>query len=429
MSQDYTIHKKGSFSCAAVEECVILQGMLQTSIYYHIPFCTKRCGYCDFNTFAGLSRFIPAYVEALCREIRQVSKDAPRDQQIHTLFFGGGTPSLLRPQQIEEILKTTRSVFEVRDDAEITMEANPGTVTSTRIQQYVAAGVNRFSFGMQSAHPDDLRILDRTHDFKDVLDAVQACRQAGIQQVNVDLIFGIPGQTMERWQSSLQRAVDMGVDHLSLYALTVEEGTPLNSWINKGLLDLPDDDLAADMYEWAADFLAKQGFLQYEISNWSRGEDARCRHNLQYWEYKPYYGFGAGAHGFIEGKRTENVGLIGEYITRMRQGNANKPPASSAAKTVTTLSIWDQMQELMMVGLRLTDAGVSVTRFGERYDVGMEQVFAKQVDRLLGEGLVEIVEKPEKCIRLTSKGRLLGNQVFVEFVGNKEPEMLKMISR
>jgi len=179
------------------------------------------------------------------------------------------------------------------------------------------------------------------------------------------------------------------------------------------------------MYEWAADFLAGQGFTQYEISNWSRGENARCRHNLQYWEFKPYFGFGAGAHGFIEGKRTENVGLVGEYITRMRQGNANEYPASSAVKTVTTLSIWDQMQENMMVGLRLTDAGVSAAGFNERFGVEMEQVFAKQIGRLLNEGLVEIVEKPEKRIRLTPRGRLLGNQVFVEFVGNKEPEVLK----
>lgn len=371
---------------------------------------------------------MPAYVEALCREIEMIGSESDPDEEIHSLFFGGGTPSLLKAQQVNQIISASRQSFRVCQDAEITLEANPGTVTLNRIQQYAASGVNRFSFGMQSAHPDDLRILDRLHTFEDVVAAVKACKIAGIRHINLDLIFGIPGQSLERWKTTLQRATDMGVDHLSVYGLTIEEETPMARWIQKGLLEPPDDDLAADMYELAEEFLESQGFDQYEISNWSRGEAAQCRHNLQYWHYGHYYGFGAGAHGFINGTRTENVSLIPEYLTRMREKLPQSYPASPAIKEANQLSWWDQAQESMMVGLRLTASGVTAAGFKKKFGVGFDELFAVQIKRLINEGLLEIINVPERSLRLTRKGRLLGNQVFLEFVGNEPPRNISSAS-
>lgn len=372
---------------------------------------------------------MPAYVEALCQEIEIIGRKSDTDEEIHTMFFGGGTPSLLKAQQVNQIISASRRSFRVCQEAEITLEANPGTVTQESIQQYVASGVNRFSFGMQSAHPDDLRILDRLHTFEEVLAAVKACKIAGIRHINLDLIFGIPGQSLERWKSTLQRATDMGVDHLSVYGLTIEEETPMYRWIQKGLLELPDDDLAADMYELAEEFLGSEGFDQYEISNWSRGETAQCRHNLQYWHYGPYYGFGAGAHGFINGMRTENVSLIPEYLMRMHENSPQAYPAGPAIKEASKLSWWDQAQESMMVGLRLTSSGVSDIEFKRKFGIEFDKLFAEQIARLISEGLLEIISGSERSLRLTRKGRLLGNQVFLEFVGNESPPNIPSASR
>jgi len=327
--------------------------------------------------------------------------------------------------QMDQILKTIRESFQLLEDAEISMEANPGTVTEESINGFVEAGVNRFSFGMQSAHPEDLRILDRKHTFSDVLQAVGYCQKAGVKHINLDLIFGIPGQTLQLFQSSLELAAASGVDHLSLYSLTIEEGTPMAHWANRGLIDFPDDDLAAEMYEFAEDYLAAQGFEQYEISNWARGNSGRCRHNLQYWEYEPYFGFGAGAHGFINGTRTENVHSVFDYLQRMSDGREGQFPFSPAALAGSLLSKWDQMQEMMMVGLRMTAEGVSAKRFKNRFGSDLEVIFADQLRHLLREGLIEWINVPERAVRLTKRGKLLGNRVFMEFVGNEVPAGLQ----
>jgi oxygen-independent coproporphyrinogen-3 oxidase len=395
--------------------------MSNLSLYLHIPFCQRRCGYCDFNTFAGLSRWIPAYVDALCQEAKEKAIEVPPEDAVHTIFFGGGTPSLLSPGQVDRILSTIRSSFHVLEDEEITLEANPGTVTAESIQGYVEAGVNRFSFGMQSAHPTDLALLDRRHTYADVVEAIRYCRRYGVQHINLDLIFGIPGQPLERWKRSLELAAASGVDHLSLYALTIEEGTPMARWAERGSIEMPDDDLAAEMYELAEDLLPQFGFEQYEISNWSKGTQARCRHNLQYWQYEPYLALGAGAHGFFKGVRTENVHSIVEYLERIA-GNGGCPPlCNRAALEINPLSRWDQMQESMMVGLRLTPDGVSTRRFRSKFGGDFEELFSDQLQRLEHEGLIEWVAEPERKVRLTRRGRRLGNQVFLEFVGNETP--------
>lgn len=406
--------------------CVLFfLSMTETSLYFHIPFCNRRCGYCDFNTFAGLNSLLPVYVDAICQEIELIAKASPQKINVGTLFFGGGTPSLLSPQQVERILETCASVAEISSSAEITLEANPGTVTAESIHAYRSMGINRISFGMQSAHPDDLRILDRQHHHSDVIQSVLWSQQAGFKHVNLDLIFGIPGQGLERWKNTLRLALLEGVDHYSLYSLSVEDGTPMQQWVDRGLLPAPEDDLAASMYETAIQILDQHGFTQYEISNWANsiaGErDARCRHNLQYWRGLPYLGFGAGAHGFSHGVRTENVSAVREYIARIQQGQEGEFPASPACKTAVNLSSWEQMQEYMMVGFRLTDEGVSRKLFRDRFDAAIDEMFEKQIKRLLKQRLIEINPGDEDRYRLTLSGRLFGNRVFTEFVGNRPP--------
>lgn len=391
------------------------------SLYLHVPFCSHRCSYCDFNTFAGQKSQIPAYVEAICAEIRQVSAAAPTRLRTHSVFFGGGTPSLLTLAQIETILEVLRRHFEFSDDAEITLEANPGTVSAVYLNRLHTAGVNRLSFGMQSAHPDDLRLLERQHDFFDVVQAVRWAREAGFANISLDLIFGLPAQTLERWKETLERALAMSPDHLSLYALTIEHGTPLQRRWARGLIPLVDDDLAADMYEYAMDRLVLAGFEQYEISNWARWTPERdlltCRHNMQYWLNLPYLGFGAGAHGSASGVRTMNVGGIRPFISRCQAAMPAVFPAGPAARRVIPIDRRLEMQETMMVGLRLTREGVSSAGFWRRFGASLEDEFGGEIERLLQIGLLEWTPGPDPHLRLTRKGRLLGNQVFMQFVG------------
>ncbi len=384
------------------------------SLYIHIPFCRSRCSYCDFNTYAGQEGLIGRYVEALKEELRRVAGAAPRALPVHTVYFGGGTPSLLAAKQVAEVLETVARRFSLAAGAEISLEANPGTVSPRWLREIRAAGVNRLSLGMQSAHPADLRLLERDHDFFAVVEAVKAARSAGFRNLNLDLIFGIPHQTMERWQQTLNLALGLEPEHLSLYALTLEHGTPLAHWVGRGLLPAPDADLAADMYEWADARLASAGFRQYEISNWAK-EGFACRHNLQYWRSEPYLGFGAGAHGYAEHIRAVNVLTPAAYIRRMERADREYEfPRSPANVQARRLSPREEMEEFMMMGLRLTEEGVSAEKFAARFGVSLENAFGEPIARLVGLGLLERVGDR---LRLTRRARLLGNVVFREFVG------------
>ncbi len=389
------------------------------SLYLHIPFCAHRCAYCDFNTYAGQEEKIPAYVEALRAEIR-FAAERGRAPRVHTVFFGGGTPTLLPPESLHLILQEIRGAFPLDDEAEITLEANPGTVSAEGLRRLREAGFNRISFGMQSAHPQDLRLLERIHDFFDVIESVRWARRAGFENINLDLMYGLPQQPLDRWQNSVKRAVGLGVEHLSLYALTLEHGTPFGRWTARGLFPLPDPDAAAEMYEWADSFLAEQGYLQYEISNWAKGDSASltprfaCRHNLQYWRLQPYLGFGAGAHGCAENIRYSNVLHIGTYLRRMEEGSRRPAfPLSPAVASRHTRTREETMKEWMMLGLRLTREGVSEEAFRARFGVPLEEVFAAEVERSIARGLLE---RSRGRIRLTSRARLVANQVFIQFV-------------
>lgn len=397
--------------------------MQPTSLYIHIPFCRHRCAYCDFNTVAGQESRIPAYIQALCAEIRRLGASGGGSLPVHTLFFGGGTPSLLSPQQVADVLTACRESFAMDQQAEISLEANPGTVTLDALQQLRAAGVNRLSYGMQSAHPADLRLLQRIHDTYDVIDAVRWARQAGFDSLSLDLIFGLPFQSLSRWQATLDTAIALHTEHLSLYALSVESGTAFDAWVNRGLIPLPDDDLAADMYEYASQRLAQAGFQQYEISNWARlknGKLLACKHNLQYWRNLPYLGFGAGAHGYHSGYRLVNASTISEYIERCRVDVEKPFPYSPATVQATPIDRWTEVQETLMVGLRLTREGVSSAAFFERFGVRLEDLFGKDIDWLVQQGLLEWSEEGQ-ALRLSAHGRLLGNAVFRQFVGREKP--------
>jgi oxygen-independent coproporphyrinogen III oxidase len=450
------------------------------SLYFHIPFCTHRCAYCDFNTYAGQEALIPAYVEALCNEIRLVAGSAQDRLPIHTIYFGGGTPSLLAPQQFEQILQTVRTSFNLvpidasdtsgpskASDAseplepsntsgtsgasgtsgtfsslETSLEANPGTVTFNSLQGLQRVGFNRISFGVQSFHADELRQLERIHDPFDVMEAVRWARKAGFGNLNLDLIFGLPEQTLSRWQESLRQAVDLAPEHLSLYALTIEHGTLFGRWAERGLMPMPDPDLAADMYDAASDYLATQGYEQYEISNWSK-PGFQCRHNLQYWCNQPYLGFGAGAHGCTNDLRISNVLRIKTYLNHLSpyfpsfQSSDFSFPLSPATVNQTRITPYIEMQETMLLGLRLTHEGVSTQAFQTRFGQDPVVVFGKEINELVQLGLLEWVNSPRPSgegqavraggsldahgagvrVRLTRRGRLLGNQVFMRFVG------------
>lgn len=419
-----------------------------TSLYFHIPFCTHRCAYCDFNTYAGQEQMIPAYVDALIREIEFTGNQITNlpitnyQSRVHTIFFGGGTPSLLSPKQFASIFRSIRENFTLTDDAEITIEANPGTVSYENLLELHQIGINRISYGVQSANTEELRMLERIHTFFDVIEAVTNSRKAGFDNLNLDLIYGLPEQTLSTWQTTVKRILDLHPEHISAYALTLEHGTPFGRWSSKGILPFPDPDLAAEMYEWLSETLEKNNYVQYEISNWAQGKGDEtiamdsslilhnssfaCRHNLQYWRGLPYLAFGAGAHGYANGYRYSNVLRIKTYIERLntehRQLNTIFP-LSPATVNHHKQSLDDDMSEFMMTGLRLTQEGVNEDEFQARFDQPMRDVYGKEIDELLKLGLIESpspsgrgVRGEGDILRLTKRGRLLGNQVFMRFV-------------
>ncbi len=396
-----------------------------TSLYIHVPFCLHRCGYCDFNTYAGLQRLIPAYTEAVCKELKYISETATNRLHIHTIYFGGGTPSLLSPKQLEDILRTAKECFDLAPAPEISLEANPGTVSREFLKQICELGINRISLGMQSAHATELALLERQHTEKDVVRAVEWARDAGIRNLNLDLIFGLPGQDLQAWLASLEAALSLQPEHLSLYALTLEHGTPLQHKVASGRLPEPDSDVAADMYEAARDRLREAGFTHYEISNWARakagGEVYSCLHNLQYWRTLPYLGVGAGAHGFINHMRTVNVATPNAYIGRLGRTNQNTNPSLQFPNTPATvemspISQESEIGEMMMMGLRLMEEGISSLEFEKRYGMSLQARFGSQIERLVSIGLLEWAGEQADQLRLTMRGQLLGNHVFAEFI-------------
>ncbi len=383
--------------------------MKKYSLYIHIPFCAKKCTYCDFNTYADMDESYAPYVDALCREISAMGAHRKRPA-VQTIFIGGGTPTVLSISQLRQILQTCSTAFDLSPTAEITSEANPGTVDEYYLRQMLTLGINRISIGAQSFNPAELSMLGRIHAADDISATVAAARRAGIANLNLDLIYALPNQILASWKNTLAQTIALSPEHISLYSLTLEHGTALRAQVARGEFPAPDSDTAADMYELADKLLARAGYAQYEISNWAK-PTFECAHNLTYWRNEPYLAMGAGAHSFDEGQRWWNVRAVGQYIEMMSV--ASETHAHPAQADFETIDSRLAMGETMMLGLRLTREGVSFSAFEARFGVSMASVFEKEIDKLKTLGLLE---EADQRLRLTVSGRLLGNQVFAEFL-------------
>ncbi len=380
------------------------------SLYLHIPFCRHRCAYCDFNTYTSLMDLREEYADALVAEMAQVAGGVRRP--VHTVFLGGGTPSLMSPASLERILDGVRAHFSLADRAEVTMEANPGTVNLDYLTGVRRAGINRLSFGVQSVIQSELTLLEREHDFATVIEAVAMARQAGLPNFNLDLIYGVPGQTLPSWEKSVRAVLDLAPTHLSLYCLTIEPGTPMQRWLLNGRIQPPDPDLAADQYELACNLLAEHGYDHYEISNWARPGFA-CQHNLTYWRNGEYLGLGAGSHGHAAGVRYQVVKQPRVYLRRLQEGSGPGYPLSTAVAASHTVSRAEAISDTMMTQLRLLNEGLDLNAFQAAFGQPVAEVYNGTLDQLLEWELV-VVE--DGRLRLTRRGWFLSNQVFYRFM-------------
>ncbi len=386
--------------------------MKPLALYLHIPFCQRKCPYCDFNTYAGQEQRYDAYVQALSTDIRRAGQQRPRTG-VSSIFLGGGTPTVLAPEHLQTLFTALRESFTLLPDAEITSEANPGTVDQSRFQTLRELGVNRLSMGVQSFVDEELRFLGRIHNAQQAMRAFQMARRSGFQNINLDLMFGLPDQQPELWRYSLRQAIALQPEHLSLYSLIVEPNTPLAAWVTSGRVSDPDPDLAADLYEMAADMLDVAGYHAYEISNWAQGplqDDGlpayACRHNLVYWRNASYLGLGPGAHSYEDNRRWSTIGDVAAYVDAVR---AQKPTTDMMEEIDRRL----EMGETMMLGLRLVEVGVEFAAFARRFGVDLRTEFARELADLSARGLIEITEQR---VRLHPQARLLGNEAFAAFL-------------
>lgn len=400
-------------------------------LYVHIPFCLSKCPYCDFNSFAGMEWLVPRYTAAVGREVFRWSKllSKPTNRLgVGSVYFGGGTPTMLGSPNLAQLLAAIRDRLDLCVQAEVTAETNPGVSDVTDIVLLREAGFNRLSMGIQSFDDDELRCLGRIHTADEARVAWSAARCVGFDNMSLDLMYGLPGQVAEQWRENLDRALALGPEHLSLYALTVEEGTPLAGAIAKGDLPEPDDDMAAEMYLLAEEKLGAAGYVHYEISNWAK-PGRECRHNLVYWRNGYYLGVGAGAHSHLGGHRFCNIAGPEQYVEVLEGKESETPVVASggaaddcvrelrgAGLPVESAERTDEetaMAETMMLGLRLEE-GVVAGEFRRRHGEDMRKVYAMQIEELVRQGLLEW---EGEALRLTPRGRLLGNQVFCRFVG------------
>ncbi len=366
-------------------------------LYVHFPFCRSKCAYCDFPSSPGQEALRAPYARAVCAEIRARGAELGRPAA-DTVFLGGGTPSLMEPGQISEVLRALREAFSLAPDAEITCEANPGTLTPAFLAALRENGANRLSLGAQSAKEGELRLLGRAHRWADVEASVRLARQAGFANLNLDLMSGLPGQGWAGLKETLERALGLRPDHLSCYSLILEEGTPLSREVQRGGLEMPGEEEEREMYWNAVRFLEAAGFAQYEISNFAR-PGFRCRHNLNCWNYEEYLGFGASAAGFSRGRRRRNPPGIADYL-------------SGAAPEEEAVSRQDAAFERVMLGLRLKD-GLDLAAFGRAQEAGIRAVFPEAVADNLARGLLE---EKEGRLRLTARGFDVMDRALLDFL-------------
>ena len=367
-------------------------------LYIHIPFCIKKCDYCDFLSGPVSRAGQEAYVYALLREIKEAASREKRP--VSTLFIGGGTPSVLPVDLMELLLSELSEQFRFLPAAECTIEANPGTLTEEKLVLYRKYGLNRISIGLQSPVDQELKMLGRIHDYREFLESYELARHVGFDNINVDLMFAIPGQSYEGWVRNLRTVAALAPEHISAYSLIIEEGTPFFS----RKLDLPDEDTEYRMYEDVAGILGEYGYHQYEISNYARS-GFECRHNKGYWTRMDYLGLGLGAASLIGKKRFTNTNIMEEYLNHSRD-------LTGIRKDVEILEKKDEMGEFMFLGLRMTE-GVSEEEFQEYFHVSVEKIYGRVIEKYIRQGLLE---KRNGRIFLTRRGIHVSNAVMADFL-------------
>ena len=374
-------------------------------VYVHIPFCRQKCLYCDFNSYAGFGADVmAAYAEAVCAEIAGRKKDVPINSGA-SIYFGGGTPSLLPVELTAQIVNALKKCGLWQNPCEASIEANPGTVDLPKLQALRQMGFDRISFGVQSLNDAELQAIGRVHNAEQALEAVALAKQAGFARINADVIYGLPGQTMESLKNTLALLTATGIEHLSVYGLIVEEGTPLQKLATSGKITLPDEDAAVDMYEFVQAFLKAQGFERYEISNYARG-GAYSRHNLVYWHYYPYAAFGAGACGFNGSARFTAAADVRSYIAAVQNG--------APLYDTEELDIAVQFEEFMFMNLR-KKSGADLIEAKERFGIDVMAKFGAELAPLIAQKLVAYDAGTQK-ICLTEAGMEVGNRIFEIFV-------------
>lgn len=376
-------------------------------LYIHIPFCNSKCSYCDFNSYAGKLHWQDRYFKALEKELSLYAEKVNAmygHSTIETVFVGGGTPSAVDAQHIYNILNHCRRQLNIGAAAELSMESNPGTLTAEKLHIYREAGITRISMGLQAAQPHLLKFLGRRHTAQQFAEGVQLAKQAGFTNLNGDVIFGIPGQTMQHWKETLELLVSLQIQHISAYSLKIEEGTLFGDMYEKGTLKPVEDELDREMYHYAIHYLKEHGLNHYELSNFSV-PGFECKHNLIYWQEREYIGLGAGAHSFLNNKRFSNEAKLETYIQMVEDGLI---PVIEDIEVTRE----DEMAEYMFLGLRLLK-GVSEKEFVDRFGVSMKKKYSAQIDKLCKVGLVSL---DNEIVKLTSKGLDLANIVFMEFL-------------
>ena len=387
----------------------MIRNKKELELYIHIPFCVKKCAYCDFLSGPQDEETIEKYVESLLDEIHAHGSNVElaASYEVTSIFLGGGTPSILEGTQIKQVMEALNDAFQVKQDAEIIIEANPGTVTREKLETYRACGINRISFGLQSTNNEELKLLGRIHTYEEFLESFSLARECGFDNINVDLISAIPKQTVASWEETLQSVIKLNPEHISAYSLIVEEGTPFAKVYGEGCSgeqDLPSEEDERTIYYRTEELLKAAGYHRYEISNYAK-ERKECRHNMGYWERKEYLGIGLGSASLINNTRYSNTTDLQKYI------QCAKEPVN-IQEDIQVLSTQEQMEEFMFLGLRKME-GISEMEFEEYFGISIDEVYGGQLKKLIIE---DLIERKEGRIRFTRHGIDVGNFVFSEFI-------------
>lgn len=378
--------------------------MKELGIYIHIPFCIQKCYYCDFISYANKEEKIEAYIQALKKEIEEESKQ--KEGEVTTIYFGGGTPSLLKSNHIQEVIETIRRHYKVVETAEITIEVNPGTVKEVALKEYKQMGINRLSIGLQSTKNKLLKQIGRIHTYEEFLTCYELARKAGFRNINVDLMLGLPNQTLQDVMESVQEVIQLEPEHISLYSLILEENTPLQAMIEKKIYSLPEEELERKMYWKTKQLLEKNKYHHYEISNFAK-EGYESKHNVNCWSQKEYLGFGIAAHSYFNHKRYCNTDSIEEYIENLERNKIERN------RTIWEIqSQEEKKKEYMLLGLRKIE-GVSIQEFKNQFIENPLYTFHKELEKLVNEELIEVNLDQ---IQLTNKGLDFANLVWEEFI-------------